>query len=234
MIAQTPKEKNLAVRNYKRAVKLLNLGVETRKAIKLLLQSAKAGYILAQLELAHLALIDKYEMSYKEAVKLFKYFSDLDNPSAHLQLGYCYDHGLGVRKNSKKAFELYAKAAGYNLDQAMFNLALCYEDGIGVGKNQKKALLWYRRAAKNKNYEAINTLGYFYLNGEGVRKNYKKALSLFLKSVEGKYCSAFTNIGVMYLDGNGVKQDKKIALRYLRKGAKLGSKLAKEIIAEMT
>src|ERR1043166_4628155 len=84
-----------------------------------------------------------------------EYFESLDRTSnnqiAELvelnNLGYCYQFGIGTRKNEFKAFELYLKSAEGGNSCAQNNLGYCYQNGIGVIKNEGKAFKWYLKAA---------------------------------------------------------------------------------------
>ena len=62
-------------------------------------------------------------------------------------LGYCYQFGIGKRKNEFKAFELYYKSAVGGYSDAQNNLGGCYQNGIGIEKDEKKAFEWYLKAA---------------------------------------------------------------------------------------
>jgi len=57
--------------------------------------------------------------------------------------------GRGCKKNDKKAFKYYLKAADYNLLRSQYNVAMCLWNGIGTNKNIKEALKWYNKSAKS-------------------------------------------------------------------------------------
>ncbi|GBC09531.1 hypothetical protein RclHR1_08950009 [Rhizophagus clarus] len=90
------------------------------------------------------------------------------------KLGYCYDHGIGTKKNEIKAFEWYSKSAenGFALAQnnleneskkfefytksanegcalGQCNLGFCYDFGIGTVTNKTNAFEWYLKSAED-------------------------------------------------------------------------------------
>jgi hypothetical protein len=67
-----------------------------------------------------------------------------------------WEHGNGVNKDKKKAFELYMKAAELGSSMAASNVGKCYENGTGVKRNKQEALKWYRKAAEQGNEFAKN------------------------------------------------------------------------------
>jgi TPR repeat protein len=73
-------------------------------------------------------------------------------------LGYCYENGIGIKINKRKAFELYQKAADLGNSIAQYNLALMYENGEGVDKNIDQAFYWYEKSADQGDQDARNKL----------------------------------------------------------------------------
>ncbi|MBQ3169359.1 MAG: sel1 repeat family protein, partial [Clostridia bacterium] len=65
------------------------------------------------------------------------------------ELGFCYELGLGVRRNPALAFKWYRKAVEYHEDEdnTMY-LGWAYLDGIGCRPNYGKALYYLNRAAE--------------------------------------------------------------------------------------
>lgn len=92
-------------------------------------------------------------------------------------MGYCYDSGLGIKQDYKKAVFWYKKAAAQGDTVARFNLGNCYRTGRGVMQDEKKSTRLYRLAANDGYIPAIHNLGNCYYYGVGVRKNYKKRRS---------------------------------------------------------
>jgi TPR repeat protein len=64
------------------------------------------------------------------------------------QLGFIYNHGDGVAKNSQAAFYWYKKSAEYGDVAGMFNLGCMYNYGQGTPVNLKQAKYWYEKASK--------------------------------------------------------------------------------------
>ena len=65
--------------------------------------------------------------------------SDLDNEFAMYNLGWMYQVGENVNKDTVKAFELYSKSAEKGHPQATFNLANMYFSGEGTTKDIQTA-----------------------------------------------------------------------------------------------
>ncbi|EJK69745.1 hypothetical protein THAOC_08966 [Thalassiosira oceanica] len=66
--------------------------------------------------------------------------------------------GLGLQKDSRKAVELYAKAAELGSIHALFNLGNAYENGDGVQQDTVKAAEFYEEAAMQGWVEARHNL----------------------------------------------------------------------------
>ena len=78
--------------------------------------------------------------NYRDAFTSFKAAAEEDkNPSAQCTLGYLYEIGRGVARNTQKAFEWYEKAAENGNAQAIHNLAVCYKLGIGTEPDEERA-----------------------------------------------------------------------------------------------
>ena len=65
--------------------------------------------------------------------------SDLDNEFAMYNLGWMYQVGENVNKDTVKAFELYLKSAEKGHPQATFNLAALTYSGVGTTRDIKIA-----------------------------------------------------------------------------------------------
>ena len=68
---------------------------------------------------------------------------------AVLNLGQAYYHGNGVKKNNRKAFYYYQRAAWLENPPAQFMLSKLYAQGLGTKVNKRKAAFWKARAQKH-------------------------------------------------------------------------------------
>jgi uncharacterized protein len=86
--------------------------------------------------------------SYRKAFPYLLQAAELNDPHCQNLVGYCYDLGLGVEKNTQLALFWYRQAARNDDKEALGNLALHYERGEGVKASLRKAFLLYKRAAE--------------------------------------------------------------------------------------
>ena len=130
---------------------------------------------------------------------------------------YYYD-----RKQLKKAFLWYKKAAEQANAVAQYNLAVCYSKGEGIKKDEKEAITWYKKAAEQGHIEAQNSLGYCYKYGEGVEKDEKEAVAWYKKAAEQGNALAQFNLGNCLIKGEGVEKDENEAVVWYKKAARQG------------
>jgi uncharacterized protein len=109
--------------------------------------------------------------SYKKAFPYLLVAGEAGDPHCQNLLGYCYDRGLGVEKDSQAAIFWYEYAASNDDIEGLFNLALSYEKGEGAEINEKKAFSLYKRAAKLGHASSQCNLGVAYLEGLGTKQN---------------------------------------------------------------
>lgn len=102
-------------------------------------------------------------------------------------LGVSYSKGIGVRKDSMRAFKCFQEAACKGNTSALFILGTKFAVGDGVAQNYKEASRLYRIAAAKKHPKAQAALGIMYVNGMGVRKNYICACALFNLALLGGF-----------------------------------------------
>lgn len=86
-------------------------------------------------------------------------------------LGECYYHGEGVKRDRVEAARLYRQAAELGYAAAQGNLAEMLSTGEGVVKDEEEAAQWFGAAATGGLPEAQFGLGHCYERGEGVSKN---------------------------------------------------------------
>lgn len=127
------------------------------------------------------------------------------------KIGVCYQHGLGVEKNLKLAFDAFKKATEFETvkSDAWLNLAHCYETAQGTLVNHRRAFACVQQAllVDPKNAIAWNKLGLYHLYAIGTPKSETDAIKAFLKAVKQRplYSTAWVNLGVCYKNAIGTR-----------------------------
>ena len=202
----------------------------------------------------------RYSKRYKEYLERLKkmlqkesgeedWIQILTDAYAQIQLGQMYLKGRGVKKDEKKAAQLYEKAANQGYKEAQFQIGQMYEEGRGVERNEKKAIEVYANLVNKgwfgvkreclgrlekmtqkqseeedwtqliTNADAQYKLGEIYEEGREVEKNEKKAIELYEKAANQGNPKAQYKLGKMYEEGRGVKKDAKKAAELYEKAA---------------
>ncbi|EJK47299.1 hypothetical protein THAOC_33990 [Thalassiosira oceanica] len=117
-------------------------------------------------------------------------------------LGQRYFFGqLGLQKDARKAFELWAEAAELGSIQALFNLGVVYDTGNGVKQDESKGAKLYKKAAMQGCAESRYSLGCI----EGEKGNYDRAGRHFLISSKMGHRDSVETIKRMLMEGAATK-----------------------------
>ena len=168
--------------------------VDNDRAIECLKISSDNGCIEAMILLAN--LYEERELS--ESNEVLKKAANLGDSTAMYRLGYNYDHGMFVEKNSCEAVKWYQKAADLNNASAQCNLALCYLNGVGISVNLDFGIYWLERAISNDSIMAMFNLGYCYEKGIGVEENHYFALKNYLRAANAGNVDAQLAVSKLY------------------------------------
>jgi len=112
-------------------------------------------------------------------------------------LGYIYENGLGVIKDSTEAFRWYEKAAEQGFSGGEFEIGASYYDGKAVPQNYIEAVKWLKKAAEQGYSRAQNNLGVCYENGESVAKDYVEAYKWYNLALGQGIDAARTNLALV-------------------------------------
>ncbi|RHZ73612.1 hypothetical protein Glove_230g48 [Diversispora epigaea] len=137
-------------------------------------------------------------------------------------LANIYCDGLGVDKNTNKAFQIYSKVADEGFVVALNSMAYCYNNGFGVEKNLEKMFELYLKAAEKGNLVAQLNVGTCYKDGMGIMKDNTKVFQWHMKSARAGNIDAMCNVGYNYENGVGVSKDIKEAFKWYLKAADKG------------
>ena len=130
-----------------------------------------------------------------------------------LNLAKAYERGTILKKNEKKAFLYYLKAAtNYNY-------------------SEPEALEYLEKKAKEGNPYAEWNYGNYYSDPEIRSYDLKKSFYWFSKAAEKNMLVPLANVAHRYIYGRGVKKDVKKGIELMSKSAELGTKSAQEYLA---
>lgn len=135
-----------------------------------------------------------------------------------IYLGQCYNFGLGVEKDLKKAFYWYEEASKDGDVNALIKLGFLYRDS-SMEINFEKSFQYFLQSAEKGSPEGMYLVGLGYLNAEGTQFDLKKGLEYFEKSSELDYDPATTFLGECYLKGEIVEKDFSKGFNYYLKSA---------------
>ncbi|RIB28626.1 kinase-like domain-containing protein [Gigaspora rosea] len=112
-----------------------------------------------------------------------------DSNGNYYLVSYCYEYGIGIEKDEKKAFTYYQKSADMNNSNGMYQVGYCYYLGIGIEIDKQKAYSYYLKSAEAGNSMGIWKTAWCYYFGIGVEKNSDKWLEWIKKKSEHGKCA---------------------------------------------
>jgi TPR repeat protein len=121
---------------------------------------------------------------YAEAIRWYRQAADQGNAGAQTNIGYLYEHGLGVTQNYLEALRWYRMAADQGQATAQSNIGVFYDKGYGVAQNYGEAMRWYHMAADQGNVDAEYNLALLYANGHGVPPDLGQARQWMQKAAD--------------------------------------------------
>ena len=150
----------------------------------------------------------------KAAARAFLQAASAGTRSAFHALGYCFDVGLGVRRNTERALKWYRCAWRHGGETAAANIATVYrERGL-----LRRAVAWWKRAMEAGVHEEIVELGYCYQYGIGVRRDARNAIACYRLAIrsrniiESEREAAMYHLAVLYLDSQPPNRPKAVTL----------------------
>lgn len=184
------------------------------KALFWFRKAAQNGYCRAFVRLGRIFAHGEMDTpkDYKKAVACFKI---AQTPEALCDLAKCYQNGLGVEKDAKKALSLYKQVQQkYKSIDIRFDIASCYD----ALRKYKQSIPLLRQLAQKGNAKAQTNLGYYYFYGIGVSRDKKMAQQWYEKAAAQGCATAMSNLGLNYKSAQDFKQ----AIKWLLRAAELG------------
>lgn len=174
------------------------------------------------------------EGDYATAKKEFQAAADAEDPMGVHLLASLYFQGHGVKKDLKRAVELFTRAAEKGMRPAQTNLGIIYQSGgEGVERDILKSIEYFMAAGKQGDLQATYHLGQIFRKGDGVKQDYKKAIAYYQRAVQQGYLPAVHEYGIMCANGHGVERSLIEAYAWISYVAATGDKEAKENLAKV-
>lgn len=194
---------------------------DPQKAREYMKRSADTGRLSQMHRFAQECLLGTYfprdyptAIEYLEKCRLRKY------PAAIYELARCYTRGLGVKRDRKKAFELYCQAADLGHAESAYQAAMASFFNRGTQRDMALEFKYLNIAAQKEHRDGLFRLGNAYYFGFGTPQDFQTALKFFHKAAQKGSLDAMTSIGYCYYRGFGVKKDLAEAVKWYEKAAK--------------
>lgn len=163
--------------------------------------------------------------NYALAITLVQPLVENGNPDGQLLMGIMYMRGLGISKNTSKAYDMYLKAAEQGQAAAMHNLASMHYRGEGVPINFSEAREWNRKAAESGLTIAQHDYASMLESGVGGKRDIKGAMRFYQMAAKGGYANAAFKLGRLLADQNPQE-----SMRYLCHAAAENHAEAKQML----
>ena len=141
------------------------------------------------------------------------------NPEATYNLGFMYQHELGVEFSEQKFLELYNLAAAAGYAKALLQLGSLNERNILADASMQKACDFYARAGEAGLAQGAFQAGKCFATGNGKAKDLKAAFRWYEIAALANDSMAQANLGYMYEKGYGVSADMAKAYKWYRLSA---------------
>ena len=146
------------------------------------------------------------EKNSKEAIKLFKKSSKLNNPHAKINLANLYEEGCEITQDIEKAIELWNDVAEID-EEAYRKIEVYAKKGVASAQyyysnffefdEKSETLKWLKKSADNGFAAAQYELGICYRDGLNVDKDYAKAKFYLTEAMKQYYDGAAFALNVL-------------------------------------
>lgn len=196
---------------------------DNKKAFTLASKACEFGNILAITCFSIIAKNNSHQAVRKNIFlaneAIYKYSKQFSTDAI---LGYCYEHGIGVEKDEKKALELYSNSHHelnlLYLGNYFANLSNRTKTDKEREEIQKKAFGYYENAIA-KNYVPAMVASADYNRDCGFPKGREYTFDLYDRAIDSGAIEIFARVGYYYQIGLNCKSDLKKAISLYTKAA---------------
>lgn len=147
--------------------------------------------------------------NHEKAVQSYRRGCDRGYLYGCFKLAKAYQTGLGVNKDTNRAFALNQKACHGGEPSACTALGSAYANGRGVSKNATTAVRYYQIACDERDANGCGNLGTMYRDGRGVEKDTQKAYRIFTSAcAQGATNGCLGSRDVIFLADSNSPQDR--------------------------
>jgi TPR repeat protein len=139
---------------------------------------------------------------------------------SQMTLGWMHDVGAGIRKNHRRAVDLYLLATKRGDAWAEYRVGTAYFFGLGRVRSERAGASWYRRAAEKGLAPARRYFGLCLLRGEGVRRSRLTGLRFLRSAFRGGVSEAALDIALEFDFGS--PRNIGLAVAWYRRAANSG------------
>lgn len=140
------------------------------------------------------------------------------NVFSSMFIAYCYQNGVGVKKDPKGAEPYLKIAADKNCLTAERDLAMLLLND----KRPGEAAPWFKKASGQGDVPSTFWLGRMLLQGMGVARNPEEGANYIMRAAEKGFPAAMLQLGECYEYGSGVAGNMEQAVKWYRKAAGKG------------
>ena len=163
----------------------------------------------------------------KKGFSILQMLAEKQIPEAVYRLAYCYEIGVGVQKDLKKAEELYHQSVELGYIEGYDSIASLHifddKGNITESDEEKKtAYAFLMKGTKLNETACISSLANGYYYGTFVKQDYAQALRWYKKAAQLGDGFAYYMIANMYYYGNGVDENNEEAWSWAKRGAERG------------
>ena len=155
----------------------------------------------------NIGIYAKNEGRFDMALRVFEPLVKIGYGAAQYELAEMYEFGWGVKKDLKRAADLYLKAAKQGYASAQFKMSVIYNEGKILPKDSKESVKWLKKAAALGLAAAQFNYAVALSDGVLVPIDHKKAFYWYEQSAFQNYVLAQYNLALMYAEGSGVRKD---------------------------
>lgn len=145
-----------------------------------------------------------------------------DDPRYAYALGYLFQHGIGVTKDSSRAISLYEFGAMEGHAPSQSILGLLYDQGIETKEDDESAFSLYLSAAEQGHRAAMLSVGLAYRFGWGINPSPQRAAEWLEKAANLGTVSAQAHLGELYEQGELGQPNLEIAENWYAQAASKG------------